>query len=98
MIPTDRELTQEVAQLQARIKEVRQARIDELWPTYYEAQITLARNSMEAMTKIQEIARVQEVVDIATAEIASLIIFILELESENDGTDIVINSEKTPCG
>ena len=94
MIKTAEELELEAVRLQARIREVRQARIDELWPTYYKAQITLARNSMDLLTKVlkqlEECKNVKTIKATIKAEIASLIIFIDELEKENDDQDITI--------
>lgn len=88
---TPKELRCEITKLQAKVKEVCKARIDELWPTYFNAQITAAKSSMDAMTQVLEYGSIKQAEQTAQAEIASLIIFISELEDENALQDITIN-------
>lgn len=95
---TPDQLRGEITKLQAKVKEVRQARIDELWPTYYEAQITLAQSSLEVMTQIESLvigikkSRFMAIKDIVSAEIASLHKFIEEIKIENTLQDITVNT------
>ncbi len=83
-------LKREIRKLKEEIKEIRRERIDKLWPTYYSAQLALARNSMDAMTKVLKCKDIRAVKMIAEVEIAALIELISELENEEASQDIVI--------
>lgn len=88
---TPEQLKYEITKLKAEITEVRKARIDKLWPSYYNAQITAAKSSMDAMTQVLECGSIKQAEQTAQAEIASLKEFITELEEENELQDITIN-------
>lgn len=95
---TPDQLRGEIAKLQAKVTEVRQARIDELWPSYYNALTAMARNSLEAMTQVESLVignknpRDKKIKKIVATEIASLHEFIEEIEIENALQDITVNT------
>ncbi len=90
------ELKREIRKLKEKYKELDQAKIDELWPSYYNALMSVAQNSLDAMRKVESLvigikkSRFMAIKAIATPEIASLHEFIEEIEKEEALQDITI--------
>lgn len=93
---TPDQLKAEIEKQKVRRRKVRRARIDEIWPSYYNALMAMALNSTDAMRNMLVCSSIKKVYQIARAEIASLQEFIDEIEKQNELQDTVINLIGTP--